>query len=123
MPENVEILNQLKKMKGISTGTSQITGTVTVGVTTPLTVLKVGQVSVGTATAKALTSVCTAKCVGLIAHSANVGKIYFGASVAITTANAFELDSPVSLSLDNANKVYVIGGGAAANKVCWAVLV
>jgi len=129
MPEMVEILDQLKKLKGISTGsasvtvasTAPVTGTVTVGVSLPLTVLRVGQITVGATTSKALTSSCTSKCVALFPHSANTGRVYFGYSSAVTTSNGCELGSPVSLALDNANKVHVIAN-IASQKVCWAVL-
>jgi len=129
MPEMVEILDQLKKLKGISTGsasvtvasTAPITGTVTVGVSLPLTVLRVGQITVGATTSKALTSSCTSKAVGLVAHSGNAGKVYFGHSSSVSTSSGFELSVPVSLSIDNANKIYVIAS-TSGQKVCWVVL-
>jgi len=121
MPENVELLDQLRKLKGVATGTAIVGGSVTVSESTPLGTLRVGQISVGPTTSKALTSVCTCNCVALLPHSANTGKVFFGHSAAVTTANGCELANPVSLALDNANKVHVIAS-IAAQKVCWVVL-
>ena len=122
MPENLEILNELKRLKGVSTGTASVTVVGTASVTAePSTVLRVGQITVGATTSKQLTSSCTSKAVALFPHSANTGRVYFGYSSAVTTSNGCELGSPVSLALDNANKIYVIAN-QANQKVCWAVL-
>ena len=99
MPETVEVLNELK----------------------PRDTLRVGQITVGATTSKALTSSCTSKSVGLLPHSANTGKVYFGYSSAVTTSNGCELSVPTSLSIDNANKIHVIAN-QASQKVCWVVL-
>ena len=128
MPEMVEILDQLKKLKGISTGsasvtvasTAPVTGTVTVGVSLPLTVLRVGQITVGATTSKALTSSCTSKCVSVEPHSANTGKVYIGNST-VSTTTGWELVTPIAMDIDNANKIYVIAN-QANQKVCWKVI-
>jgi len=121
MPENLEILNELKKLKGVSTGSASVTVVGTASVTAePSTVLRVGQITVGT-TSKRLTSSCTSKAVGLVAHSANAGKVYFGYNSSVSTSNGFELSVPVSLAIDNANKIYVIAG-TSGQKVCWVAL-
>jgi len=122
MPENLEILNELKKLKGVSTGSASVTVVGTASVTAePSTVLRVGQITVGATTSKRLTSSCTSKAVGLVAHSANAGKVYFGYNSSVSTSNGFELSVPVSLAIDNANKIYVIAS-TSGQKVCWVVI-
>ena len=122
MPENLEILNELKKLKGVSTGSASVTVVGTASVTAePSTVLRVGQITVGATTSKRLTSSCTSKAVGLVAHSDNAGKVYFGYNSSLSTSNGFELSVPVSLAIDNANKIYVIAS-TSGQKVCWVVI-
>jgi len=114
-------------------GTSPVTGTVSISsISTsalsnpipadiyPLSIVKTGQITVGSTTSKPLTSSCTSRCVSVEPHSANTGKVYIGDS-SVATSTGWELVAPISFDVNNANKIYVIAN-QANQKVCWAVL-